>query len=207
MTLSVWLTFLVATSLFSMVPGAGMISTVSNALNGGVRRAAINLIGLQLAIIVHLSVVVIGLGALFSSSPIAFDLLKYMGAAYLGYLGIQRFLTAVTVQDEMPLASAKVNYWQLIREGFFINLMNPKSVIFLTAFLPSFLNMNMPLNTQYLILGVTVVVMDVVVMLNYAYLANICRKYLINERFLLMQNRVFGVLFILMGIFLVALKH
>ena len=184
-----------------------MIATVSNSLLGGIRRSSINLIGLQLAIIVHLSIVVIGLGALLASSTIAFSVLKYVGASYLVYLGIQKFFAKVRVKDNFVGLDNKKHYVQLIREGFIINLMNPKSIIFLAAFLPQFINTRVALNEQYMILGATVVVCDVIVMSGYAYLAEICRTYFINERFLLMQNRFFGGIFILMGILLMLLER
>ncbi|MGY5449640.1 homoserine/homoserine lactone efflux protein [Agarivorans sp. MS3-6] len=205
MLFSVWLTFVVACIIFSLSPGAGAVATISHSLSGGFRQACKNIAGLQLALIVHLVVVSVGLGALLASSAIAFTLIKYLGAAYLLYLGLSKFFDKPkrlhTGRDTIKSSS------ELIRQGFIVNLMNPKSIIFLAAFLPQFVSPNNELISQYLLLGLTVVLIDCAVMFSYATLATAAKPWLGKARFIALQNRVFGSLFIMMAVVLARVER
>jgi homoserine/homoserine lactone efflux protein len=205
MLLSVWLTFVVACIVFSISPGAGTVATISHSLSGGFKQACKNIAGLQLALVTHLIIVSVGLGALLASSAVAFTAVKYLGAAYLLYLGISKFLekpTALTGQETVVKSSS-----QLIKQGFIVNLMNPKSIIFLAAFLPQFVNPNLDMTSQYLLLGLTVVMIDCAVMFSYATLASAVKPWLGKAKFIALQNRIFGSLFVMMGIALAKVER
>ncbi|GAB1620797.1 homoserine/homoserine lactone efflux protein [Agarivorans albus] len=205
MLLSVWLTFVAACIVFSISPGAGTVATISHSLSGGFKQACKNIAGLQLALVTHLLIVSIGLGALLASSAIAFTVVKYLGAAYLLYLGISKFFeksVALTGKDVAVKSSS-----QLIKQGFIVNLMNPKSIIFLAAFLPQFVNPTQDMTSQYLLLGVTVVMIDCAVMFSYATLASAVKPWLGKAKFVALQNRIFGSLFVMMGIALARVER
>ncbi|WP_221076950.1 homoserine/homoserine lactone efflux protein [Agarivorans aestuarii] len=205
MLLSVWLTFVAACIVFSISPGAGTVATISHSLSGGFKQACKNIAGLQLALVTHLIIVSIGLGALLASSAIAFTAVKYLGAAYLLYLGISKFFeksVALTGKDVAVKSSS-----QLIKQGFIVNLMNPKSIIFLAAFLPQFVNPTQDMTGQYLLLGITVVMIDCAVMFSYATLASAVKPWLGKAKFVALQNRVFGSLFVMMGIALAKVER
>ncbi|MPW29541.1 homoserine/homoserine lactone efflux protein [Agarivorans sp. B2Z047] len=205
MLLSVWLTFVAACIVFSISPGAGTVATISHSLSGGFKQACKNIAGLQLALVTHLLIVSIGLGALLASSAIAFTVVKYLGAAYLLYLGISKFFeksVALTGKDVAVKSSS-----QLIKQGFIVNLMNPKSIIFLAAFLPQFVNPTQDMTGQYLLLGLTVVMIDCAVMFSYATLASAVKPWLGKAKFVALQNRVFGSLFVMMGIALARVER
>lgn len=199
MDVSVWLAFVAACIIFSIAPGAGTIASISNSLNGGLKMANKGVIGLQLALFVHLLIVSVGLGALLASSAFAFTVIKYLGAAYLLYLGISKFLSKTLVDLSDCSAAPRISTRKLIRQGFLVNMMNPKSIIFLAAFLPQFINYQQPMALQYLILGATVLSIDTLVMLGYALMANLAKPYLSTPRIMAILNRVFGSLFISMG--------
>lgn len=205
MLLSVWLTFVAACIVFSISPGAGTVATISHSLSGGFKQACKNIAGLQLALVTHLLIVSIGLGALLASSAIAFTVVKYLGAAYLLYLGMSKFFeksVALTGKDVAVKSSS-----QLIKQGFIVNLMNPKSIIFLAAFLPQFVNPTQDMTGQYLLLGVTVVMIDCAVMFSYATLASAVKPWLGKAKFVALQNRIFGSLFVMMGIALARIER
>lgn len=205
MSLTVWLTFVAACFVFSLSPGAGAISTMSTALSQGIRRAMFNILGLQLALAVHITLVAAGLGVLLSSSVWAFMTLKLAGAAYLIWLGIAKWREKP--QALVASSSAAIsNPWKLVRTGTLVNLTNPKSIVFLAAFLPQFLDHAAPLSTQYLILGATVLAMDLLVMIGYTLLAASARKTLASPAALRTGNRVFGSLFIGAGMALATAK-
>lgn len=94
MALSLWFTFFVACIVFSVAPGAGTVASISNSLNVGFKTAVKGIVGLQLALISHLLIVSFGLGALLASSATAFTVIKYLGAAYLIYVGVSKILAA-----------------------------------------------------------------------------------------------------------------
>ncbi|GAD01297.1 homoserine/homoserine lactone efflux protein [Agarivorans albus] len=205
MLLSVWLTFVAACIVFSISPGAGTVATISHSLSGGFKQACKNIAGLQLALVTHLLIVSIGLGALLASSAIAFTVVKYLGAAYLLYLGISKFFEKSVALTGKEVANKTSS--QLIKQGFIVNLMNPKSIIFLAAFLPQFVNPTQDMTGQYLLLGVTVVMIDCAVMFSYATLASAVKPWLGKAKFVALQNRVFGSLFVMMGIALARVER
>ena len=86
-------------------------------------------------------------------------------------------------------------------------MMNPKSIVFLAAFLPQFLNPQSDLLLQYLILGSTVLTIDLLVMCTYAFLASLVKPYLVRSNFVKLQNKVFGSLFITMGVILARVEQ
>ncbi|MDO6765411.1 homoserine/homoserine lactone efflux protein [Agarivorans sp. 1_MG-2023] len=205
MLFSVWLTFVAACIVFSLSPGAGAVATISHSLSGGFKQACKNIAGLQLALIGHVLIVSVGLGALLASSALAFTIIKYLGAAYLLYLGITKFFEKSQTFSTEP--QAKKSSSQLVKQGFIVNLMNPKSIIFLAAFLPQFISPNSDLSSQYLILGFTVVLIDCAVMFSYATLASAAKPWLGKAKFMALQNRIFGSLFIMMGVALARVER
>lgn len=197
MTLDWWLTYLLTTLILSLSPGSGAINTMSTAISQGYRGAAASIAGQQVGLVIHIVLVGIGLGALLSQSLLAFDILKWLGAAYLIWLGIQQWRAAGSL-DLHALAGALPRS-QLFRRAILVNLTNPKSIIFLAALFPQFIVPHQPQAAQYLILGVTTVAVDIVVMLGYATLATRIAVWLKGPRQIRLLNRLFGSLFMLVG--------
>ena len=202
MTFTTWLTFTAACIIFSIAPGAGTVASISTSLAGGLPRAVKNLVGLELAMAVHLLVVSLGLGALLASSATAFTLLKYLGAAYLLYLGATKLLSRKTARlDAGTTEAAKaIPTRKLIGQGFLVNMMNPKSILFLAAFLPQFIVPGPDTALQYLILGATVILVDGAVMFTYSAIAHAARPHVSSPGFMKALDRIFGGLFILIGL-------
>src|SRR5471030_1224629 len=96
MTLDWWLTYLLTTSILSLSPGSGAINTMSTGISHGYRGAVASIAGLQVGLATHIVLVGIGLGALFAHSLLAFEILKWLGVAYLVWLGIQQWRAAGT---------------------------------------------------------------------------------------------------------------
>ena len=207
MSLELWLTFVLACIIFSISPGAGMVATVSNSISGGVKMATKNILGLQIALLTHILIVSVGLGALLATSALAFTILKYVGAAYLLYLGFSKFFSKKGLVENDQAISENISNKHLIWQGFVVNMMNPKSIVFLAAFLPQFLNPQSDLLLQYIILGSTVLTIDLLVMCTYAFLASLVKPYLVRSNFVKLQNKVFGSLFITMGVILARVEQ
>ncbi len=207
MQLSLWLTLVGAGTLISFTPGAGAINTMSNSLNAGFRRAIWGILGQQIALLIHIVVVALGVGLLVASSPVAFNVIRYTGAAYLVYLGVRQFLSKPALDDASVHALRAEPRWSMLRRGLWVNLLNPKAIVFFFAFLPQFIRVDQPLLPQYSIAAITFVVIDVLIMwLFFAGTAQSFERFTRNQRGQRIVNRVFGVLFVGVGV-LLALLH
>ena len=145
MTWTVWLSLLGASVIISFTPGAGAINTMSNSLREGWKRSAWGVIGQQLALIVYVVVVAMGVGLLVARSPVLFDAIRYAGAAYLAFLGIRLILTRTyDVEEASVTIRTRESRWSLVRRGFWVNILNPKAVVFFLAFIPQFIRLDQP---------------------------------------------------------------
>lgn len=205
MTLEWWFTYLLTTLILSLSPGSGAINTMSTAISHGYRGAAASITGLQLGLAIHIVLVGVGLGALFSRSLLAFEILKWAGAAYLIWLGIQQWRAAGAI-DLNAVAQSQPRR-RLFKRAVFVNLTNPKSIVFLAALFPQFIAPHQPQAMQYLSLGVTTVVVDIVVMIGYATLATRIALWIKGPRQMKALNRLFGSLFMLVGALLAAARQ
>ena len=168
MTIEWWLTYLLTTTILSLSPGSGAINTMSTGISHGYRGAAASY-RITAGLAVHIVLVGAGLGALFSQSVLAFEVLKWAGAAYLVWLGIQQWRSAGGI-DLNAVAKAMPRR-RLFQRALLVNLTNPKSIVFLAALFPQFIVPHQPQLMQYLVLGVTTIVVDIIVMIGYATLA------------------------------------
>ncbi|WP_314647298.1 LysE family transporter [uncultured Microbacterium sp.] len=199
MSLAVWFSLLTASVVISFTPGAGAINTMSNALNQGWRRSIWGIVGQQAALIVHVVIVAAGVGLLVSRSEFLFTAIRYAGAAYLVFLGVRLILaTPVAPASDQPIApDTREGHWSMIRRGFWVNLLNPKAIVFFLAFIPQFIRLDQPQVPQYLVLVATVVAVDVVVMWGFfATAARPFRRLTRSSRGQRTLNAIFGTLFI-----------
>ena len=193
MAFNTWLVFLLAAVLISISPGAGAVNTMSNGLRYGVRHSLPAILGLQLGLGAQIVLVGIGLGALLGSSEIAFSLVKWVGVAYLMWLGWQKFREGALQLDgeKGKVLSSHRRFWQ----ATVVNLTNPKATVFLVALFPQFVDATAPHVPQFVIMGATMIVVDIVVMVGYATLATQILKVLRTPRQQRHLNRVFGGFF------------
>lgn len=207
MQISLWLALAGAGVLISFTPGAGAINTMSNSLTSGFRRSIWGILGQQAALIMHVVIVALGVGVLVAGSPVAFNVIRYAGAAYLVYLGIRQFLHKSDLDQEKAAALRNEPAWSMFRRGLWVNLLNPKAIVFFLAFMPQFIRPEQPLLPQYVALTATVVIIDVLVMwFFFAAAAKSFQRFTHDVRGQTRLNRVFGVLFVAVGI-LLALIH
>ncbi|MDP3816434.1 LysE family transporter [Pseudomonas sp.] len=195
MALETWLAFFVACWLISLSPGAGAIASMSAGLQYGFWRGYWNALGLQLGLALQIAIVAAGVGAILAASELAFSLIKWFGVVYLVYLGYRQWQalpSAMTAQTERPLGRPLT----LVLRGFLVNFSNPKAIVFMLAVLPQFLNPQAPLLAQYLLMGVTMICVDLIVMAGYTGLAVRVLRALSSPRQQRIMNRSFGVLFV-----------
>lgn len=197
-TVTVWLSLVVACLVISLTPGAGAINTMTNSLNEGWRRSIWGIVGQQLALVVHVAIVAAGVGLLVARVPWLFETIRYAGAAYLVYLGIRLILARVPeAEAETEVQRTPEGRWPMLRRGFWVNLLNPKAIVFFLAFVPQFIRLDRDPWPQYLILIGTTVAIDVIVMwFVFAATAQGFRRLTSSRRGQRTLNVVFGSLFI-----------
>ncbi|MDH4610177.1 homoserine/homoserine lactone efflux protein [Pseudomonas sp. BN102] len=196
MALQTWLAFLVACWVISLSPGAGAIASMSSGLQYGFWRGYWNALGLQLGLALQIAIVAAGVGAILAASALAFSLIKWFGVAYLVYLAVKQWkaLPSELANDsaERPIGRPL----SLVLRGFLVNFSNPKAIVFMLAVLPQFIDPHAPLVKQYLVMGVTMICVDLIVMAGYTGLAARVLRLLRTPRQQRVMNRSFAALFV-----------
>jgi homoserine/homoserine lactone efflux protein len=205
MDLSIWLTYFLASVILSVTPGPGVFSSISSGLHHGVRLGIWNAVGMQVANLVHVIVVAAGLGAILLASETAFTAVKWLGVAYLVYLGIVTWRTPPRAFEDHPDSAKTLG--EVFLHGFLVNITNPKGIIFFVAILPQFIDIARPQLPQYAILATTTFAVDLVVMAGYTALAARVLRVMKDPAHLAWVNRGLGGLFVAAGIALAGFRR
>ena len=210
MDFSVWLAFFAASWAISLSPGAGAVAAMSAGLNHGFARGYFMTFGLVLGILTQVVVVGLGLGALIATSSIAFAIVKWLGVAYLVYLGIKQWRAPaqpMVAENTEAAGQQRVSRRSLVLRGWIVNALNPKGTVFLLAVVPQFLDLSAPLAPQYATIGATLAFTDLVVMAGYTVLAARVLRLLRSPAQMKLLNRTFGGLFVAAGALLATFKR
>ncbi|WP_073526117.1 LysE family transporter [Pseudomonas fluorescens] len=207
MALDTWLAFFLASWIISLSPGAGAIASMSSGLQYGFVRGYWNAIGLQLGLAMQIAVVAGGLGAILAASSTAFYAIKWFGVAYLVYLAVKQWRALpMDMTDDAAVRPIGKPMAMMFR-GFLVNASNPKALVFMLAVLPQFVNPQAPLLIQYLILGATMISVDMIVMAGYTGLASKVLRLLRTPKQQKRVNRTFAGLFVGAAGFLASLHR
>ncbi len=204
MSWTMWLAFLAAALVIAVSPGPGAVLSMSTGLRYGYAAALRAIAGLQIALLLQLCVVALGLGAVLATSEAAFAVVKFAGAAYLIWLGVHKWRSPPEPIGGDGEGLRVQSRRQLYAQGILVNLTNPKAIVFIAALVPQFIVPDRPQWPQFAIIGATMVAVDTMVMSCYALLATRFRPLLRNPRLLRLQNRIFGGLFVGAGAMLAA---
>lgn len=201
MSIDHWLAFAAASAILLAIPGPTILLVVSYALAGGRRTAAPVVAGVALGDFVAMTTSLLGLGVLLSTSATLFMILKWVGAAYLIYLGIRLWL-APTAPAE-PRHDGK----SMFAHAFAVTALNPKSIVFFVAFLPQFLDHAHPAVPQMIMCEATFLTLAVANAALYAWLATAARGAIRRPSVQRWVNRVGGSLLIAAGLATVAWRR
>ena len=206
MDFPVWITYVLACIVLCVSPGPGVFSSISSGLHHGFRRGIWNAVGMQTASLIVVIVVSVGLGSLLLASEALFNAVKWLGVAYLVYLGIVTWRAPARpfVDDE---AEVRKSARDIFMRGFFVNITNPKGIIFFAAVLPQFIDVARPQATQYAILAITTFGVDLVVMACYTALAARVLRVMRDPSRLRWVNRGLGGAFVAAGAALAAFRR
>jgi len=133
--------FVAAALTLLLIPGPAVLYIVSRSVEQGRLAGFVSALGIHTATLVHVLAASLGLSALLMSSALAFAVVKYLGAAYLIWLGLRKLLGSNGKREDMP-ASPRLSRLALFRDGFIVNLLNPKTALFFFAFLPQFVDVS-----------------------------------------------------------------
>lgn len=207
MLFTTWLAFFAASWAISVSPGAGAVAAMSAGLNHGFRRSFFTIAGLILGIWTQVIVVGAGLGALVAASSTAFAVVKWLGVAYLVWLGIAQWRAPPRPLAAQEFDGPQVTRRSMVLRAWMINAVNPKGTVFLLAVVPQFMTLSQALVPQYLIIAATLGFTDLVVMAGYSALAARVLGALKSPAHIRALNRVFGSFFVMAGSLLAMFKR
>ena len=189
--------------LFTLVPGPSVTVVVANSLARGTKAGLLTILGTEISMLTMVIIVALGLQAVMAAVASAFTIIKLAGAAYLVWIGWKMFTSSGHLDfdkraQQMPL-------WRYVLQGAVINWSNPKTLLFLGAFLPQFVDMTKPAFPQIMVLGAIVMVVASATDSIYAVLAGRAGSMLTAAR-VRMMNRVSGVILMCAAVWLALLK-
>lgn len=197
MTLSTWLLYVAAVLVLTVTPGPSVLMCISTSVQHGPRRALAAAFGSTTAIAGLMCLSMLGLGAALAASEVLFSTLKWLGAAYLAYLGVTSLLSKASSlnvpSDDLRAGNAQ----SLFARGLLVGASNPKALLFFGALFPQFIEPSAPQATQFVILGVTFVFFELFWLSVYALTAARAGQWLQQPRRAQAFNRVTGVVFLL----------
>lgn len=203
MTAETWIAFTVAAMVVLIIPGPTIIFVVSQAVAHG-RRAVIPLaVGVTLGDLTAMTFSLLGLGAVLTASAALFSTLKWLGAAYLVYLGVKLWRSKTTIAD-IQSEAAGTSSRSLLKSAFIVTALNPKSISFFVAFLPQFVNPAHAALPQLIVLGGTFLLLGTLNASLYALFAGNLREILRSPRAHRRLHRCGGSALIGTGIFTAA---
>ncbi len=191
--------FLLTSLIVVLLPGTGVIYTVSTGLSGGAKASIFAAAGCTLGIVPHLCASIFGVAAILHTSAVAFQLFKFIGVLYLAYLAWAMWKESGEIQFGTPNHSGLT---RIVTRGFLINILNPKLSIFFLAFLPQFVTGTVAgAFTQMLVLSGVFMLMTFLVFIAYGLLANHVRHLVANSPHVIQRSqKVFAGMFVALGI-------
>jgi homoserine/homoserine lactone efflux protein len=197
MALDLYFGFVAAVAILILIPGPNVALIVANSVAYGPRQGLATIAGSSSAMVLQLALTVAGMTTLLSVLAEWFDLLRWVGVAYLVYLGIKAWREPPTDLTQTGPAESP-NWRKLCSRGFLVSLTNPKTLLFYGAFLPQFIDPKAPVMAQLLLLSGTFLVVAIVLDSCWALLAGRFRRFLaVNGR---LRNRLTGGLLMSAGL-------
>ena len=198
MSIELWLAFAAASTVLVIIPGPTVLLVVAYALGAGRRTALWTVIGVFFGDLVAITASVLGLGVLLATSATLFTVLKFVGGAYLIYLGVRLF-TAPTEAGRIEAKAAAASGTKMAFHAFAVTATNPKGLVFFVAFLPQFLDRSAPATPQLAVMVATFTIIAAVNALVYAMAAGSLRARITRPDVLKWMNRGGGSALMAMG--------
>lgn len=199
---TIWL-FIIAAATLIIMPGPSVFYIMARSIDQGKKAGLVSVLGVCLGGSVHVTAAVIGVSAVLMTSATAFNIVKYLGAAYLIYLGCKTLMSASDrTASEMKEAPRKALF-KIFYQSVLVEVMNPKTALFFLAFFPQFISPTAGSVTgQFVVLGTLFVIIAFICDCLYAILAASIRKRILgSQRSSRLRNRITGYFYIVLGVF------
>jgi threonine/homoserine/homoserine lactone efflux protein len=192
--------FVAAALLLLLTPGPAVLYIVARSIDQGRRAGLVSMLGVHVGTLVHVAAAAAGVSALLAASAVAFSTVKYVGAAYLVYLGVRRLLERAPAGDTCPLSVRPLR--RAFVDGVVVNVLNPKTALFFLAFLPQFVDVSRGhAGVQVLLLGLIFVALGLVTDGSYALTAGTAASWLRGHpRFRTSERWLSGGMYIGLGV-------
>ncbi len=195
MSLETWLAYTLVTTTFLLIPGPTLLLVISYSLFRGRSTILALVFGVGLGDLTAISLSFLGVGMLLQTVATAFYFLKWLGAAYLIWLGIKMWRSA-SKPVEISKQAKNRDWWEIFRNAYVTTALNPKSIVFFLAFMPQFMEPDLPFISQALVLGGTFFVLAIMSVVSYALLASYAGQQLSLPSFQRWTQRLGGGLLI-----------
>jgi homoserine/homoserine lactone efflux protein len=207
MTWQIWLLFVMTEAVICITPGPAVLYVLSQAIRRGPGKSVWGTWGVLSANTLYFILSATSLGAVIVASYKLFFVVKWLGAAYLVYLGLRSFFAKTSVLA-LPESSADLRSGpRILRDGFFLQAANPKAILFFTAILPQFIDAHHNVAFQILVLGISSILVEFVILFVYGQLAGRALSTARSPRFEKLTNRIAGSLLIGAGVGLASLRR
>jgi len=193
--------FFIASLLLNLTPGNDMMYVASRSISQGTKAGIISAAGVFIGCFVHITAAVFGLSILIMKSAFLFELIKFIGAGYLIYLGAKTILTKSNFNENLQ-ALPPTDKWKLLKQGVITNALNPKVALFFLSFLPQFIQPGSPLyKTQLFSLGLWFDLQGTCVLMIVAWVIGKAGNFIKNnKKFWRIQEKITGIILIGLGI-------
>ncbi|AGH80862.1 lysine exporter protein LysE/YggA [Psychromonas sp. CNPT3] len=192
-----YILFIAIASATILSPGPGVVFTITNSIKDGFLGAISGVLGVAIGMLCIAAISATSLATILSTSAFAFTILKYIGSAYLIYLGIKMWRSSsnFSISNNNHAKSNKKKF----TEGFFITLLNPKAIFFFMALFPHFINPNEAYIFQFLLLAITFSVLVVIIHFSYSFFAKSARSKLSTPKGSRVLSKTSGTFYMLFG--------
>jgi threonine/homoserine/homoserine lactone efflux protein len=207
MTWKIWLFFVMTEAVLSMTPGPAVLYVLSQAIRRGPAKSIWASGGILSANAIYFVLSATSLGAVIVASYKLFFVIKWVGAAYLIYLGVRSFFGKSSVMS-LPESNGDARSGpRILRDGFVLQAANPKALLFFTAILPQFIDAHHRIAFQIMVLGISSIVVEFAILFAYGQLAGRALATARSPRFEKLTNRIAGSLLIGAGVGLAGLRR
>jgi homoserine/homoserine lactone efflux protein len=207
MTWQLWLLFVTTEAVLSISPGPAVLYVLSQAIRRGPGKSVWASGGILSANAMYFILSASSLGAVIVASYKLFFLIKWVGGAYLVYLGLCSFLGKSSVLSLPEEKTDSRSGTRIVRDGFLLQAANPKAILFFTAILPQFIDAHHNVAFQILVLGISSIVVEFIILFTYGQLAGRALATARSPRFEKLTNRIAGSLLICAGVGLARLRR
>ncbi|KQY36169.1 LysE family translocator [Rhizobium sp. Root483D2] len=208
MSIEHWLAFVAASAILLAIPGPTILLVISYALGHGRKVATATVAGVALGDFTAMTASMLGLGALLATSAAVFTVLKWVGAAYLIWLGIKLWRASIATEAADGTMSVPAERpLRIFLHTYVVTALNPKSIVFFVAFLPQFLDLSRPLFNQMMIFETTFLVLATLNATLYALMASAARQTIRKPKVQAIVNRAGGSLLIGAGLLTAGLRR